>query len=77
MERLFTPNDVERRARAIGFPVALHTEQMGSVACDRYYVHKGQCLAAQTLRALAAAQKHGTGILVLPYPNNRRLIPDP
>ena len=73
MTRVTTFEEVERLARAIGFPVALHAG--GPVqSIDRRYVHSEEMLRHQIEFALAAAEKNkADGVIVLPFPNSRHM----
>ncbi len=73
MERLCSPEAVEQQIRSIGFPVALHADGPSGMT-DRYYIRNEECLHEQILHALAAAEKDkANGVLVLPFPNSRRM----
>lgn len=76
MNRAKTIEEIKEQSVAIGFPVAFHCEAEGQV-CDRYYAHDMSTLITRARRALKAAKKNGAdGVLVLPYPNTRRTLPD-
>ena len=72
-ERVSTPEAVERLVRSTGLPAALHADGPdGNI--DRYYVLHEEHLPEQIRRALEAAEKNkADGVLVLPFPNCRRM----
>ncbi len=73
MMRAKTFEEVEQQVRIIGFPVALHSDGPAQ-HIDRYYVHSEEMLTHQIERALKAAERnHADGILVLSFPNSRRM----
>ncbi len=73
MTRVTAFEEVERLARAIGFPVALHADGLAQ-PIDRYYVHSEEMLRHQIELALAAAEKNKAGgVIVLPFPNSRHM----
>lgn len=76
MDRAKTIEQIKWQAIYHGFPVAFHCEAAGQV-CDRYYAHNISSIPVQAARALEASEKNGAGgVLVLPFPNTRRTLPD-